>query len=229
MKTKWVTFSFYAFLLACLLSWQLNAMMFVAKENDIRFEQEMEQAYRDAPISFFENTRYRKGFSKYSKYTEAVLSEITFFPVEKKYLSLVSYEDSYGGARTYGGERTHEGCDIMALSSERGTIPIVSMTDGIVKNIGWLKLGGYRIGILSDSGMYYYYAHLDSYAPNIKKNDRVHAGQFIGMMGDTGYSEVEGTTGNFPVHLHLGIYYYDENQSEKSLNPFPFLKRLKSF
>lgn len=34
------------------------------------------------------------------------------------------------------------------------------------------------------------------------------AGDLLGYMGDTGYSTVEGTTGNFPVHLHLGIYLY---------------------
>ena len=47
-------------------------------------------------------------------------------------------------------------------------------------------------------------------------------------MGDTGYSETEGTTGYFPVHLHIGIYLNDENGEEKSYNPYPFLKELES-
>ena len=71
---------------------------------------------------------------------------------------------------------------------------IRSVSDGTVEKKGWLKLGGYRLGIRSDSGIYYYYAHLASYADNIKCGDRVKAGQFIGYMGNTGYGD-EGTSG----------------------------------
>lgn len=41
----------------------------------------------------------------------------------------------------------------------------------------------------------------------------------VGIYGDTGYSKVEGTTGNFPVHLHLGIYLVIGDQ-EISVNPY---------
>ena len=47
----------------------------------------------------------------------------------------------------------------------------------------------------------------------------VKAGDLLGFMGDTGYSRVEGTTGNFPVHLHLGIYLVEGDQ-EISVNPY---------
>ena len=33
----------------------------------------------------------------------------------------------------------------------------------------------------------------------------VQAGEILGFMGNTGYGQ-EGTSGRFPVHLHLGIY-----------------------
>ena len=49
------------------------------------------------------------------------------------------------------------------------------------------------------------------------------AGDLLGFMGDTGYSKVEGTTGNFPVHLHLGIIINYEGE-EISVNPYPALK-----
>ena len=36
------------------------------------------------------------------------------------------------------------------------------------QQIGWLKLGGYRIGIRSKQGYYVYYAHLQQYAPDLR-------------------------------------------------------------
>jgi len=46
-------------------------------------------------------------------------------------------------------------------------------------------------------------------------------------MGDTGYSAVEGTKGNFDVHLHLGIYLYPGTSEEVSVNPYWILKYLE--
>lgn len=79
------------------------------------------------------------------------------------------------------------------------------MTDGVVEAIGWLTKGGYRIGVRAPGGGYFYYAHLSSYAKDFQPGDAVAAGDILGYMGDTGYGE-EGTTGKFPVHLHVGIY-----------------------
>ena len=56
----------------------------------------------------------------------------------------------------------------------------------------------------------------------------VAAGQLIGYMGDTGYSEVEGTTGNFPVHLHFGMYLDLEGRGEVSFNPYYLLGLLEN-
>ena len=53
------------------------------------------------------------------------------------------------------------------------------------------------------------------------------AGQLLGYMGDTGYSEVEGTTGNFPVHLHFGMYLDLEGRGEVSFNPYYLLNMLE--
>lgn len=137
------------------------------------------------------------------------------------------YTDSYGAARTYGGDRLHEGCDIMTPDNVRGRYPVISVCDGVVENIGWLELGGYRIGIRSENDVYYYYAHLYSYGADLKKGDTVKAGDIIGFVGDTGYSKVEGTTGNFDVHLHFGIYVRDEQGNDKAINPYPLLKKLE--
>lgn len=167
----------------------------------------------------------REIYDDYSNVYMNIVSEISCFPVEKSYIQQVNYVDSWYGERTFGGNRVHEGTDIMSDNNMPGEIPVVSMTDGTIQNMGWLTLGGWRIGIKSKSGMYYYYAHLDSYAPNLSVGDSVTAGQLLGFMGNSGYGE-EGTTGMFDVHLHLGIYMYDEAGTEISINPYPFLNML---
>lgn len=158
----------------------------------------------------------------------AVWKDLKYFPVplpEPGELD-TSFENSWMFARNFGGERRHEGTDIMASLNERGRYPIISMTDGVVEKIGWLTLGGYRIGIRSPSGGYYYYAHLYDYAEDFKEGDEIKAGELLGFMGDSGYGE-EGTVGQFDVHLHVGIYVNDKDGGEMSLNPYWVLKWLE--
>lgn len=179
-------------------------------------------------ISFVKKYRM-EDFEKVKKYVYAVWNDLECFPVgnvanDKE--ATVTFENSWMQSRTFGGDRGHEGCDIMATVNERGIYPIYSMTDGVVENIGWLRLGGYRIGIRSDTGAYFYYAHMAEYAKDFKIGERVEAGTFLGFMGDTGYSDIPGTTGNFDVHLHLGIYLNDENGAEFSVNSYPMLMYL---
>ncbi len=168
-------------------------------------------------------------YSELKNLYNGLISDMKYFPVPKSLSSdkWVNYIDSWGYERTYKGQRRHEGTDIMADVNKAGIYPVVSVCDGTVTNIGWLELGGYRIGITSDNGIYYYYAHMDSYADNIKTGDRVKAGQLLGFMGNTGYSKVEGTKGKFDVHLHFGIYYCKDNV-EFALNPYYMLKNLEN-
>jgi len=172
----------------------------------------------------------RDEFTAYMDMVDDVFSDLQCFPVVKEEadgIYPVSYENTWGAERTYGGERTHEGCDLMAVSNERGRYKVCSMTDGTVKNIGWLEQGGWRIGIESDSGVYYYYAHLDSYEKAFEKGERVVAGQILGRMGDSGYGKKPGTKGNFAVHLHVGIYLTDLSGKERAINPYWYLKQLE--
>ena len=165
-----------------------------------------------------------KGWGSYLSACQAVWDDLKYFPVaessDNSRLS-VSFEDSWMFDRSYGGERGHEGTDIMPSVNEPGRFPVVSMTDGIVESKGWLELGGYRLGIRAPHGAYFYYAHLDSYA-DIEEGDTINAGDLLGFMGDTGYGTEEGTRGKFPVHLHVGIYLY-QNEQEISVNPYPAL------
>lgn len=129
-----------------------------------------------------------------------------------------TYENGYGDPRSYGGERTHEGIDIMA---EKG-VPVLSVSKGVIEQVGWNELGGYRIGIRGEDNIYYYYAHFSDYEGTPKKGDKVKQRQLIGYIGDSGYGP-EGTTGEFAPHLHFGMYY-DKGRNLKAFNPYPFLK-----
>lgn len=159
---------------------------------------------------------------------QKIRQELRYFPIPestKEKTLTTAFENSWMYERTYGGARGHEGVDVMASKNVRGIYPVLSMTDGVITNLGWLEKGGYRIGITAESGTYYYYAHLDSYA-NLREGDHVTAGELLGYMGDSGYGP-EGTIGKFQVHLHVGIYTY-QNGSEISLNPYYLLKALKT-
>ena len=162
---------------------------------------------------------------------DAIRADLQIFPIPESTLHqeyTVSYEDSWMTARSFGGERGHEGTDLMLSPDRRGIFPVLSMTDGIVEKQGWLPQGGYRLGIRSDRGIYYYYAHLYDYAEGIEEGTIVVSGQLLGFAGDTGYSNIEGTVGNFPVHLHVGIYYNDAQGQETAVNPYPFLQGLET-
>lgn len=155
-----------------------------------------------------------------------IWDDLVYFPIPESIITsnaTVSYVDTWGDSRSYGGDRLHEGTDILPNIDKSGYYPVVSITDGIVTKMGWLEQGGYRIGITSPSGAYFYYAHLDCYS-SIEEGDTVKAGEILGYMGDTGYGE-EGTSGMFPVHLHLGIYV-EIDEEEVSVNPYWILRFL---
>lgn len=178
-------------------------------------------------ISYLKNSEvYREVYDKY--YT--IFHDIRYFPVPKDIISgvEVSYENSWKMPRTYGGNRIHEGTDIMAGNNKAGYFPVISVSDGIIEQKGWLEQGGYRIGVRSESGAYFYYAHLSSYNEELEPGDSVMAGTILGYMGNTGYSKIVGTTGKFDVHLHFGIYLND-NGKEMSVNPYWVLKYLEDY
>lgn len=156
-----------------------------------------------------------------------LFSEEQVFPVpdraEDPREGQTAYEDSWMAPRSYGGERSHEGTDIFGALELPGYYPVLSMTAGTVERKGWLPLGGWRIGVRSDRGVYYYYAHLDSYARDFREGERVEAGELLGFLGDSGYGP-EGTRGKFTPHLHLGIYLRTEEKPELSVNPYYLLR-----
>ena len=163
---------------------------------------------------------YKKTARDIRKVYEAILDDIVCFPINAGPTEYY-YMNSFLAPRSYGGDRLHYGTDIMDYKNQKGGLPIISMTSGRVENIGWNELGGYRIGIRSQHGSYFYYAHLNSYAKGLKEGKKVESGDLLGYMGNTGYGP-EGTMDQFPVHLHLGIAY-DFNGKEIWINPYPIL------
>lgn len=121
----------------------------------------------------------------------------------------------FGMSRSFGFQRKHLGNDLMG---GLGT-PIVAVEGGVVEAMGWNRYGGWRVGIRSfDSKRYYYYAHLQKdkpFATDLKVGDMVQAGDLIGFMGRTGYSDKENTNNIETVHLHFGMQLiFDESQKE---------------
>jgi murein DD-endopeptidase MepM/ murein hydrolase activator NlpD len=126
-----------------------------------------------------------------------------------------SHCDDFGVSRSFGFHRKHLGNDLMG---SLGT-PIVAVEGGVVEAMGWNRYGGWRVGIRSfDSKRYYYYAHLQKdtpFAPGLAVGQIVQAGDLIGFMGRTGYSDKENVNNIETVHLHFGIQLvFDESQKE---------------
>lgn len=121
----------------------------------------------------------------------------------------------FGNSRSFGFARKHLGNDLMG---SLGT-PIVAVEGGVVEAMGWNRYGGWRVGIRSfDSKRYYYYAHLQKdhpFAKGLQQGDIVQAGDLIGFMGRTGYSDKENTNNIETVHLHFGMQLvFEESQKE---------------
>lgn len=136
-----------------------------------------------------------------------------FSPIAKGF-SYQDYDD-FGVSRSFGYKRQHLGHDMMGLI---GT-PVIACESGYVEALGWNRYGGWRIGIRSfDKKRYYYYAHLRQnrpYADGLEEGSYVTAGDVIGYMGHTGYSDTENVNNIDTVHLHVGMQLiFDESQKD---------------
>ena len=126
-----------------------------------------------------------------------------------------SHCSDFGNSRSFGFARKHLGNDLMG---SLGT-PVVAVEGGVVEALGWNRYGGWRVGIRSfDGKRYYYYAHLQKdrpFADGLAEGNVVQAGDLIGFMGRTGYSDKENTNNIETVHLHFGMQLiFDERQKE---------------
>lgn len=218
----------------------INEIFKLAKENDkdvasllALYIVQKEKGKQDSSIfkniasyklSMFESRKIKKMYKEAKQCYSQFITDVKIFPISAEYEYV--YENSWNAERTYGGVRKHYGTDIMDPKNIRGNIPIVSISNGIVESIGWNNMGGYRVGVRTQNGGYIYYAHLDKYAPKLKKGSQLSVGDCIGYMGDSGYGE-KGTVGEFPVHLHIGIATKALGSKEAWVNPYYILKYLE--
>ena len=122
----------------------------------------------------------------------------------------------YGTSDTFGAPRSghsHEGIDIFG---KRG-LPIRATVDGVLRDVKKTPIGGRIAYITSPDGTYYYYAHLEDWAPGIKDGASVVAGQVIGFLGRTGNAEAT------PYHLHFEMHPLGGGP----INPYPIINAVQ--
>ena len=139
-----------------------------------------------------------------------------------------SHSDDFGTSRAFGYRRRHLGHDMFGSV---GT-PVINVETCMVQVLGWNRYGGWRIGMRSlDGRRYYYYAHLRSghpYAKGLEEGQTVYAGEVIGYLGMTGYSDHEDYNGMQRPHLHFGVQLiFDEKSSNEIwIDPYELVKFL---
>lgn len=180
---------------------------------DMKYFKYYSEAYKAALNGIVGNYEMEKDDGSGQITTEKGYGLCWFSPIAKTFP--YSCYDDFGAVRTYGYTRPHLGHDLM---SAVGT-PVIAVESGRVECMGWNKYGGWRVGIRSDDNKrYWYYAHLRQnrpFAENLKEGDRVNAGDVIGYVGRTGYSDTENINGITESHLHIGLeLVFDESQKE---------------
>ena len=143
------------------------------------------------------NAERRFQLAVFSAGSEIVIQGFVF-PVGEPY----SFIDSWGYPRMVGTqyEHGHKGTDIMAPF---GT-PLYAAERGIIADMGTDVLGGTKLWLQGQSGTYYYYAHLQSFAEGVTNGTLVEAGDVVGFVGDTGNAKGGAPHLHFQVHPHGG-------------------------
>lgn len=124
--------------------------------------------------------------------------------------------DTWGQSRE-NGARAHRAIDIPAP----GGTPVVAAMPGRVEKLHVSERGGLTAYVRDATGRWLtYYAHLASYAPNLREGQPVSVGQPIGFVGDTGNAGAGNTHLHFALHrMALGETWYQGTP----VNPFPLL------
>lgn len=119
--------------------------------------------------------------------------------------------DNFGDPR---GTRRHEGVDLLASLGQ----DIYAVADGVLSTQSFdpaSPLAGNSWGLTAVDGTYYFYAHLSTFAPDLKLGATVRRGQVIGTVGDTGNPD----PGNY--HLHFEVH--PGGLRAPAVDPFPLL------
>ncbi len=130
------------------------------------------------------------------------LPTLQVFPMQGR----CGFTDTWHQPRS--GGRLHEGVDIMGAKG----LAIYATNDGVISKVSTGgHLGGNAIYLKIPNGTYFYYAHLDSFAPGMAAGVPVKAGQIIGY---------NGSTGTTTPHLHFEIHPF----GGAAINSYAILK-----
>lgn len=213
-----------------------NGNSFKNKSNDMK---NLNATIKDPSLvdKYRENKYYKHYLEGYRTILGGIINSETgkltgFHPIAKGFW--YNCYDDFGMSRGYGYKRRHLGHDLFGSVGA----PIIAVEGGTITELGWNRYGGWRIGIRSGDdnckstdnethdaedacypARYYYYAHLRKgkpFATNLKKGDKVTAGQVIGFLGNTGYSRKENINmKEGKPHLHFGIQLiFDPSQED---------------
>ena len=132
------------------------------------------------------------------------IPKINVFPSQGR----CSFSDSWHAPRP--GNRLHIGVDIVGPKG----LALYAVVDGTITKMYGAdsSLSGNALRLTSADQTYFFYAHLDSFAPGITVGSTVRAGQIIGYMGSTGNSGVS--------HLHFEVH----PGGGDAINPYPVVK-----
>jgi murein DD-endopeptidase MepM/ murein hydrolase activator NlpD len=138
-----------------------------------------------------------------------LLGEIKCFPIPLGY-----DEDSYmfgdsWGTRSYGAQ-------IIDRENVRGRIPVVSMTAGIVSDVGWKEKTGFQVIIKTSNDTYYSYSNLDVLSDGLAFGTAIQPGTPLGSMGVVGVASAR-------LHLEISPQFSLVSRDFR-INPFPFLR-----
>ena len=132
------------------------------------------------------------------------IPQISVFPSQGR----CSFADTWQQSRP--GGRKHEGVDIMGVKG----LALYAVVDGTITKMYGADavLSGNALRLTASDGTYFFYAHLDSFAPGIAVGSVVKAGQIIGYMGATGHAG--------SPHLHFEVH----PKGGAPVSPYPIVK-----
>jgi murein DD-endopeptidase MepM/ murein hydrolase activator NlpD len=93
-----------------------------------------------------------------------------------------SYVATYGSSEGLGFDHGDD------LYGELGQ-PLLAVADGTVFSVGWTRAAGNRMRLRDHQGNVFTYAHLAAFSTSVKNGARVHAGEVVGFMGNTGVAD----------------------------------------
>jgi Peptidase family M23 len=136
------------------------------------------------------------------------------FPVD----GTCSYADTWlaprAGVDKNGNANVHEGVDVIASSG----VPIRAVTDGQITRLSTSARGGIQLYLTQPDGTYFFHGHLSRYADGLVEGTKVHAGDVIGYVGQTGDAVYS------VAHLHFEVH--PAWNGKAPINPFPVIRQI---